>query len=232
MKCAVKFLIAEDDNLNRIMLAKLMSRFHAECIIAKDGQEAINFFETDKFDAVFLDVNMPIYSGPECAAIIRKHCADTGTAVPQLVCISADDDYMNSDIFDFFLSKPFSMDTIKSFIDKILESKQCIDDYSLEKAGEVIGLDAETMAMLLDEFISSFEEELAELKKAIEENNPEMITHIAHKMKGAAANMQMEPLRDLCADMQQIEKNNSFKLTHLFERISSSYNSFKRHLYS
>lgn len=228
MKCSIKILIAEDDALNRMMLERLMQRFETECAMAKDGQDALDRFASDYFDAVFLDVNMPAYTGPECAELIRKQCAETGRETPLLVCISADDDYSSSDLFDNYLAKPFNLDNIKSLVDFIYDCKCGTIDYSPEKAAQLIGLDLETMMMLMDEFILVFDEEVVNLKKAVKEKNAEMTTHVAHKMKGAAANMHTELLRSLCAQMQETDKNDHHAVTALYRKIYSSYCAFKR----
>lgn len=228
MDCSVKLLIADDDQLNRMMLGKLMQRFNVNSVMAKDGRDTMELFKQDTYDAVFLDVNMPFLTGPECADMIRQHCIKTGIECPRLVCISADDDYHGSDIFDSFLAKPFVLENIKSLIDSIFASKCCVLDYDIEKAAEIIGLDKETMLMLADEFISVFDEEIINLEKAINDSSPDMITHVAHKMKGAAANMQIEKLKDLCAEMQKSGKDEPDRLKRLFDGISCAYCSFKK----
>ena len=225
--CSAKIMIADDDQLNRMMLEKLMQRFNAECSMAKDGKDAVGLFETASFDAVFLDVNMPVYSGPECAQMIRKKCADAKIDAPLIVCISADDEYTDSAIFDFFLSKPFSIDDIKELIDTINQCKCGGHSYNIDEVAEIIGLDRDTMVMLMHEFIEVFNEEIVNLKNSITDKDSDMITHVAHKMKGAAANMHIETIRELCAQLQNLDKRN-IKQTHmLYSKIYCAYRQFK-----
>ncbi len=230
MSCSINILIAEDDQLNRMMLEKLLSRFNAVCTMAKDGREAIEMFEQGTYDSVFLDVNMPVYTGPECAEIIRRSCEAKKIMPPLLVCISADEEYSDSGSFDFFLEKPFNLEKIKELTDAVSTCKCADSPYDIKRAADIIGLDEETMRMLMKEFLAVFDEEIVNLKNAMTGSSAEDITHVAHKMKGAAANMQAESLREYCSKMQAADKRNTAELNMLYNRIYCSYCFFKRQL--
>ncbi|MGE4318436.1 MAG: response regulator [Deferribacterales bacterium] len=232
MSCFINILIAEDDQLNRMMLEKLLNKFDAVCTMAKDGREAMEMFEQGSFDSVFLDVNMPVYTGPECAVMIKKASKAKEMMPPLLVCISADEEYSEDGSFDFFLEKPFNLKKIKELTEAIAACKCTDKPYDIKHASEIIGLDEETMRMLMKEFLTVFDEEIANLKNAIAENSPEDITHVAHKMKGAAANMQAESLCGYCSKMQSADKNNTAELNMLYSRIYCSYCFFKNQLNS
>jgi HPt (histidine-containing phosphotransfer) domain-containing protein len=92
---------------------------------------------------------------------------------------------------------------------------------------ELIGLDKDIMIMLLDEFFSVMEEEIAALRSAIEKDDAELIRHHAHKMKGAAANMMVEDLREHCHDLQDADKNDKKLVNDLFAKIEASYAEFR-----
>ncbi|ADD69466.1 Hpt protein [Denitrovibrio acetiphilus DSM 12809] len=102
-----------------------------------------------------------------------------------------------------------------------------IKNYNLKKVGVEIGLDIDTMEMLLEEFINVMDEEILNLSRSVADSEPEFIKHYAHKMKGAAANMMVDELCALCSEMQNADKNDKALTTRLLTEIESCYGEFK-----
>jgi len=223
----IKILIAEDDRLNRMMLARLLEKLNVQCRLAEDGSQALEMFECETFDGVFLDVNMPGLSGPECAVLIREKCIKYNCERPYLACISADEGFKKDKNFDIFLPKPFRVEVIREILHSIKRRKEPIANYNIDEVVEKIGLDKETILMLLGEFIKVMDEETANLKKAVDENDAEMITHVAHKMKGASANMMVENIRTYCAELQNADKSDRNLVLTLLANIEKNVSEFR-----
>lgn len=116
---SVKVLVADDDRLNRMMIIKLLNKYGAECTPAENGREAIEKAVEGDFDVIFLDCNMPVFSGIECADLIKKHYSTSGRKAPLLVGASADENNRVHEHFDEFLSKPFRIERIREILSKV-----------------------------------------------------------------------------------------------------------------
>ncbi|PLX70596.1 MAG: hypothetical protein C0602_03560 [Denitrovibrio sp.] len=81
--------------------------------------------------------------------------------------------------------------------------------------------------MLLDEFISVMDEEVVNLEKSVKEDDRENITHYAHKMKGAAANMMAEDIRLYSSELQNADKADREMVNTLLSNIKRSVEEFK-----
>lgn len=68
----VKILYAEDDFLTREVVAERLENEGYSVVLAKNGKEAWTEFQKDSFNAVILDVDMPIYNGYEVAGLIQS----------------------------------------------------------------------------------------------------------------------------------------------------------------
>lgn len=117
----LKILVADDDRLNRMMICRLLEKYGNQCGMAEDGKDALDKAFADSYDVVFLDFNMPGYSGPECAEKIRNHCAENKLKQPLLVGVSADE--YNVDIcgFDDFIAKPFRIERVQEVLNRVTE---------------------------------------------------------------------------------------------------------------
>jgi signal transduction histidine kinase len=65
-------LIVDDNELNRDMLSRRLERTGYAVTVASGAKEALSLIETESFDLVLLDVEMPSMSGLELLQIVRK----------------------------------------------------------------------------------------------------------------------------------------------------------------
>ena len=64
-------LIAEDNLVNQKLAAKLLEKQGHTSMIANNGREAVEAWETVAFDAVLMDMQMPVMDGIEATKEIR-----------------------------------------------------------------------------------------------------------------------------------------------------------------
>lgn len=65
-------LIAEDDNMNILVLTKFVQRWGVLTDVAKNGKEAVDKCLDGTYDVILMDMFMPVMNGIEAAVEIRK----------------------------------------------------------------------------------------------------------------------------------------------------------------
>nr|WP_321222142.1 ATP-binding protein [uncultured Psychroserpens sp.] len=133
-KC--KILVAEDNKINQIVTQNLLQRENYECVIAKNGQEALDAHKDVSFDLILMDINMPIMNGNEATKAIR----DFDTEVPIIALTAADIEQVKQDYkaigYDDIITKPFDNYEFFQTISQHIQRTKSIDktpDYKLEK---------------------------------------------------------------------------------------------------
>ena len=63
----MRVLVADDNGVNRMVMAKLLERAGHTAILAADGDEALQILMGEGVDVALLDVNMPVLNGIETA---------------------------------------------------------------------------------------------------------------------------------------------------------------------
>ncbi len=84
----VRILAAEDNPLNRKVLAALMEPLGAELTLVESGAEAVEAWRAGPWDMILMDVQMPGMSGVEATRRIRAEEAAEGRSSTPIVAVS------------------------------------------------------------------------------------------------------------------------------------------------
>ena len=111
-----RFLIAEDNQLNRRILEKLLHAAGAETRSVTDGLAVLEAINREQFDLLLIDVHMPKMDGIEACRRIRQEEKDTDRHLP-IIAVTAS--VMDSDRtrileagMDGFLCKPVNFEEL------------------------------------------------------------------------------------------------------------------------
>lgn len=79
---ALRVLIVEDNNINSLLAKTLIKKIlpNSKITTVSNGQEAIEKFEVEQFDIIFMDIQMPLMNGYEATKIIRT--MNHGKSIP------------------------------------------------------------------------------------------------------------------------------------------------------
>ena len=86
---SITALYVEDNVLNQELARKIFSDIGCRLMIANDGYEALEIITRERFDLIFMDIEMPRINGYEATVIIRQNlCLKT----PVIALTSRDSD--------------------------------------------------------------------------------------------------------------------------------------------
>lgn len=119
-----KILVAEDSVVNQFVISKLLTLIGIDFKVANNGQEALTLLETEDFNAVLMDVNMPVMDGIEATYHIRQQPKWRGLPVIALSAGITDDERENclaNGMCDF-LAKPIETEIFTTVLKRWLKS--------------------------------------------------------------------------------------------------------------
>ncbi len=65
-------LLVEDDDTSRLLIIKLAMKKGWKITLAENGDDAIDIFRSTRFDAVLMDIQMPVMNGYEVTRVMRR----------------------------------------------------------------------------------------------------------------------------------------------------------------
>ena len=122
----MRFLCAEDNELNAEILTELLKIEGAECTICENGEEILKTFEKSApgdYDMILMDVQMPVMNGYEATKAIRKSSHELAKKIP-IIAMTANafsEDIQNSLTagMNAHVSKPVEMRVLEKTIRSI-----------------------------------------------------------------------------------------------------------------
>ena len=241
----LKILVAEDYEINRILISELLTQFGIDFTFAYNGQEAIEKVQKDTYDLILMDINMPIVNGMDATKIIIN---DLQIKVP-IVALTANalegdkEKFLSLGMVDY-LSKPIDVMAFENLLikyaknisaknisnknltteQKVLKSDQNISfdiKASLDLASKKMNLPELIMKKLFNTFSDSLERLGQNIEKGIAEKDYEAILMSAHNIKSGAGSLCFDALSELSLELEVAskEKDENFNYALKFEEI-------------
>lgn len=85
-----QLLLVDDNEINLMVLEGMVQKSEANCVLARDGQQALELARSHKFDLIFMDLQMPVMNGYESA---EKILFETDNKETPIVAVTANHDY-------------------------------------------------------------------------------------------------------------------------------------------
>ncbi|MBK5926644.1 hypothetical protein CCR87_04650 [Rhodobaculum claviforme] len=101
----LRVLVAEDTGTNRKIIEILLRKLGASATFAVDGQQACDVWRPGAFDALLLDISMPVKDGLEALADIDARARGLGVARPPAFAATAN---LMPDQIDEYLARGFA----------------------------------------------------------------------------------------------------------------------------
>ncbi len=114
----IKILIAEDNIVNQKILLSVLKQIKLNAEIANNGQEVLDKLANEKFDLVFMDIQMPILDGIKTVEIMRKKNDNTLVIAMTANAMNEDKDMCINAGMNDYISKPFKKDDLYKLLYK------------------------------------------------------------------------------------------------------------------
>jgi signal transduction histidine kinase/ActR/RegA family two-component response regulator len=123
-----RILVVDDNNINRKLANAMLARLGVEIALAEDGKAGLELMQSQRFDAVLMDVEMPVMNGFAATQAWRAHERKIGTARLPIIALTAN--AMAEDQarcfaigMDGYVAKPMGMLQLQSELLRLLDKQ-------------------------------------------------------------------------------------------------------------
>jgi len=127
----VKLLLVEDNRTNQLVIGKILEHAGHRVRIAESGEAGVEAMETDRFDVVLLDLNMPGMSGFDTLKMLRF--VFPIPELPPIVALTADATTETRETalelgFAAYVTKPIDAAQLLATIDQLAASRRTVSE--------------------------------------------------------------------------------------------------------
>lgn len=216
-----KVLLVEDSRMNRQVATEILKRFGCRIDVAGNGLEAVQQFEANVYDLIFMDIHMPIMDGFEAARTIReKEKSQNPTPIVAMTALAMQGDRekcLEAGMNDY-IAKPIRSAVVRDILVKTLSPRKKKTEENPPDISEtrpegdmvlnpqylidISGRDPEIIEALINQFKRDAPIYLDELKAAVLGEDQDLIYKMSHRLQGLAANAGGEKVRARLIDIE------------------------------
>ena len=218
-------LIVDDEDFNRYLLKNILSKWGVKVAECVNGKEAVDVCSSQTFDAIFMDVRMPVLNGLDASREILKN--EPKSKIIALTASNKAEDIeqckragMNS-----FLSKPFAekelFGVLRETMEPVKEPKKAPANIDLSELKRMSNGDPKFVKEMVEIFIRSSENGVKSIRQNLQVNDWKSIGESAHKMAAPAKHMKVDSLYSTIKEIEREadETQNGEKIKNLFVHL-------------
>lgn len=134
---ALHVLVVEDHAVNRMVLEAWMSSMGHSCVMAENGQIALDLAESQAFDLIIMDVNMPVMDGLTATKELRRRPGPNQSAPVAVLSASArpEDHAMGYAAgADAYVDKPVDFAALATVLAHVPGGREAVRGVSVRRA--------------------------------------------------------------------------------------------------
>jgi PAS domain S-box-containing protein len=248
----LRILLAEDNEINQQVALGLLGKLGLKADIANNGAEAVHALIARDYDLVFMDVQMPVLDGFEATSRIRD--PHSGVRNPAVKIIAMTANAMQGDReaclaagMDDYISKPVTAQTLGQALQKWApRSKKPEETHvsgdravtaskpekTIAAVFDRVGLmerlqdDEDLVQTVINGYLQQIPKRVGALETAVRNHDATVAVLEAHTIKGMAANLGGEALRQLAYELEKAGRSGDLdtvasRLAELKEQVST-----------
>jgi CheY-like chemotaxis protein len=228
-------LLVEDNEINQQVATEIIEGAGLKVELATNGQEAVNAVKKNNYDAVFMDVQMPVMDGYTATKAIRKWeggMRNEGNDLIPIIAMTAhamagDKEKSLQAGMNDHVTKPINPDELFSALVRWISpgeretpdvevpeiTRMERDTFPEELPGisiasglKRVGDNKKLYRKLLSQFRASQEDAVEKIKATLHRGDVETATRLAHTAKGVSGNLGAESLYQASAALEKAIK--------------------------
>jgi signal transduction histidine kinase/CheY-like chemotaxis protein len=231
-KYPMRILLADDQSEIRMLTTHQLERSGHHVVAVANGQEVLDALQSESFDVVLLDENMPVMGGLQALRAIREREKNSGPIV--VIALTGynsepDRERLLRAGFDSVIGKPFRLDALDALlrdstgsVTPAKEASTTANSVQTPVANllDRVGGDEKLARKMIATFLHDVPQRMLGIQKAIKQKNGEGLASLAHALKGSVSIFDAQEARDHAQKLQDLGRAKEFRgLARVYEQL-------------
>jgi len=206
----VRVLVAEDNDMNQLLIHTLLTKMNADFEIVQNGQEVLDILEKERFNIILMDIQMPVMDGVTAFKIIRD---EMKLSIP-VIALSANTSQKDLEHHKKIgmtgsLGKPFTARQLREILNNVINNNTFNQGQtpSFSRLIEMSDGDEEFVQTIKDTFYSSTSRIVEEIEESLKNHDSHKINKLSHQLKPSLDLFDLEMLYKTALELEKSELN-------------------------
>jgi len=182
----LNILLVDDVEENRLLASVMLGDKNCRITSCTNGQEAVEHAEKEKFDLIFMDIQMPVMDGRQAAKLIREKGINSKTTIIAMTASLTNEDRLKclSIGFEDVISKPIKKEVLLRKVERYMgQAKQMV---SAKKGEDIVSFLTENpdYTKTIEMFIDNLPKRIKEMQTSLNERDLQDLAFKVHALKG------------------------------------------------
>ena len=224
-----RLLIVEDDATNRAVLHGFLKPYAMTCDFSENGRQALEKLETNRYDLIFMDCQMPELDGFATTRTFRQQGGKTTIVALTAYALKGDRERCLAAGMDDYLTKPIDRQQLCATLARWLSPTPAVATLPMATTAppppsplpspppspptdtaiqtEVLSalkrdLDEEDLVNIVTLYLNKLPSRVEEIQIGFHNNDPEAVIRIAHPFKSSSRQLGAMKLGALCEKLE------------------------------
>jgi len=227
----IRVLVVEDNAVNQLVVSELLYNWGCDVVTANNGLIAVEATAKEKFDAILMDVQMPVMDGFEATAAIRaqEELSKTHTDIIAMTAnaMSGDRERCIKAGMDSYLSKPLQP---ASLLEKLAAAagRQVVGTgptnevptpkkaaFDLARLDESCSGSVPLKLKVIDRYLATSLDSMAQIAQAVASEDANAAKSAAHALKGSSLTIGSAVVGEICQEIEVLSTTGKFDSDNL-----------------
>ena len=221
-------LLAEDNLTNQMIAAAILNKIGLKVEVVDNGLKAVRKLETQAYDIVLMDLQMPEMDGLQATQMIRSPQSQVVNHRVPIIAMTAnalqgDREKCLDAGMDDYISKPIDLPHLLAVLAHFLKvgqgesvpvpagpvltgQSQSVSVFNQAALLKRVMNDQELLREIIQMFLDDMPAQISKLKECVTGEDAQNVAQMAHKIKGAAGNLGGESLQALASAIEKASK--------------------------
>jgi two-component system sensor histidine kinase/response regulator len=206
-----RILVVEDHEVNRQLFKTILEKLGHQVVIAGDGLQAVEAAERERYDLIFMDIQMPNMNGYDATRKLREMGVQTPIIAVTASALQEEQKRALAAGMNHCLTKPFKKKDLVPILDQWLPEAGSQPDPLAEAFDYLKAVDAfvgreDVVRNVLSAFLETVQEQIIRIAAALDEGGLAVLQQEAHSMKGGAWNLSAAALGEAACTLEEAAK--------------------------
>lgn len=226
-------LIADDNEMNRLVASTILENYNATIYEATNGQEAVESVINNEIDLILMDIQMPVLNGYDATEVIRKKLNKNVPIIALTAnAVKGENDKCIAIGMNDFITKPFNENDFLNCIARNLNINSTSNNssnkeltsnmptlYNLDILNDIGNNNKDFISKMIKLFVNIAPETVQQIKSSFIENNLTKTKQLAHRLKPSIDNLGIDSLKQTIRFIENFDLTNNSE-TELQENIN------------